>query len=278
MEDNERVVNNTIRSVGHLLSCLRRVPLPSSEEEKNRLSFIFCDTSLVLCQKIEVAITEALTEEKRISWRKRSFVKKHAWGSCSSLKALFFLPCLYRDDSAIGKISCALNVLISCISVSSSLHTKIAVGAAATLASIKVEFWTHNSQFRNQVSKCLKASVDILSSGAVNIELRLQLLELVQVLIKISNWVDFNLIFDSDEALPLVLDSLLKIIAEQIPLTHEMRAAVFYQIAKALENRQVSQFTLAQKFRSKCARELRYANASVDRPVHLSDATFDDEL
>jgi len=169
-EDNERVVNNTIRSVGHLLSCLRRVPLPSSEEEKNRLSFIFCDTSLVLCQKIEVAITEALTEEKRISWRKRSFVKKHAWGSCSSLKALFFLPCLYRDDSAIGKISCALNVLISCISVSSSLHTKIAVGAAATLASIKVEFWTHNSQFRNQVSKCLKASVDILSSGAVNIE------------------------------------------------------------------------------------------------------------
>jgi hypothetical protein len=163
---NEKVVGNGIRSLGHLVGCLSKTSRCSvSHQDRERIKSFYHAGVSCLRQKVEAGVAEATRQETNMSWRERSYTKKHAWGACSALESFFSLMCLVGDDSVLTELVFALDGLISCIAAASNLHSKIVTGAISTLSSISEHIWLSRAAFGIRIGVGICATIDAACTG-----------------------------------------------------------------------------------------------------------------
>ena len=139
LEDkNDKVVGNAIRTSGHLLNLLR------SYGHKGFVLMsepLYRDTISILTQKLKLALDIAEGKAVNMSWKQRSFAKKHSWGACHTLGGL--LQCASSENESNHKLFLpAISQMIHCIQISDRLAEKVTAAAAAALKQIPMDVWT----------------------------------------------------------------------------------------------------------------------------------------
>ena len=106
------------------------------------------------------------------SWKQRSFAKKHAWGSCSSLSSLLGCSAALQEVSHKG-IRLALLQLIRCVEMMKDVNEKIAMTAISTLSCVPEETWRYYSKSESILGGCISAClVQITTDPILNTNMK----------------------------------------------------------------------------------------------------------
>lgn len=165
-DKNDKVVGNSIRSLGHSGNLLVRCLLDSHEGGNsvslrllNRMVCSFAD-------KISIALDVALntTSKSSLTWKQRSAAKKHGWGACHSL-GLVFQACTVEITQIEPDLasSCreALKQLVLCCAHREKINEKVVVGAMAAIRSIPRPVLVEASRESGLVGDALASSVSL---------------------------------------------------------------------------------------------------------------------
>jgi hypothetical protein len=76
----------------------------------------------------------------QLTWNQRSNIKKHAWGSCSTIGVLLSFSNAVQELDSIF-IESILLQLFRCVQVSNEIHDKIASAAVHSLVTLPNSFW-----------------------------------------------------------------------------------------------------------------------------------------
>lgn len=168
-DEDEKVVGNAIRTIGHLIEGLFSLPKYSdSWAEENGIIELFGSVSENLAARIHQVLLDASgVGVDRLTWRQRSNAKKHAWGACRGLRPLLSNSIMSRKCIA-AKVLFAIESLIGCLDQALVLHVKIVSSAVSTLRSISLDVWRHFSSDERIIGNGIKACVEILSSSEVS--------------------------------------------------------------------------------------------------------------
>lgn len=129
-DNNDKVVSNAIRCIGHAGFVLFK-------QASSSLSEFTQQTIEALTEKLSYAVTVSLSCEarERLTWKQRAAAKKHGWGACHSLGLLLegMPEDFVGDTSTNDVISCAFQRLVQCVENHEILSLKLVVSAIDAL-------------------------------------------------------------------------------------------------------------------------------------------------
>lgn len=129
-----QVVNNAIRTIGHLVSLTFRPPYIDSGAFHEWSVTSFYDYVLgELDRKIETALMSETC--RNASWKQRSTAKRHGWGACNALALVLDCDKAFTESNLI-QAQDSLRLLVQCIDEAGSLHEKVASAATAAIRKI----------------------------------------------------------------------------------------------------------------------------------------------
>jgi len=156
-DKSERVVNNAVRSAGHLLNFLRLC----DKENRTQSEALYRETIKILTSKLDLALDILTRKATNLSWKQRSFAKKHSWGACHTLGAL-----LQHASSADGQSNelflPAIFQMIRCLRLSNELNEKVVAAATAALKLTPIDIWRNFSSESTIVGDGLAACLMIV--------------------------------------------------------------------------------------------------------------------
>ena len=168
-DENENVVGNSIRAMGHLIEGLLGFPRSSETWADENGVIELCGTfSGCLAARIQLVLSEVSSVGvQRPSWRHRSNAKKHAWGACSGLAPLLSNRIASRKSISLN-VGYAIQSLLGCIDQAPYLNVKIVISAVSTLRSISVEVWRCFVGDERVLGSAIRICIGILSSPEVS--------------------------------------------------------------------------------------------------------------
>jgi len=270
LEDkNDKVVGNAIRTSGHILTLLR-----SSGDEGNRLmsDALYRGTIVTLTQKLNLALDIAEGKATNMSWKQRSFAKKHSWGSCHTLGVL--LPCASSEKEPNRKLFLsAISQMIHCIQLAYSLSEKVTAAAAAALKQTPMGMWKEFSGVTTIIADGLVACLVVVYEETRGIRakklspsIRNDIQDLLNLFLAISSADDAISSFSNEAISPGILDFLYSWMVDK-----GSKSSSFDSIAAALTcNDRAGEFevSIEQRFSSRARHERRRERAS---PVTKAD-------
>jgi hypothetical protein len=156
-DKSERVVSNAVRSAGHLLNFLRLC----DKENRTQSEALYRETIKILTNKLDLALDVLTGKVTNLSWKQRSFAKKHSWGACHTLGAL-----LQHASSTDGQSNelflPAIFQMIRCLRLAYELNEKIIAAAAAALKLTPIDIWRKFSSESTIVADGLAACLMIV--------------------------------------------------------------------------------------------------------------------
>ncbi len=155
-DKDDKVVGNAIRTIGHV-SYFIYTPEFLSIEGGSSVSDdlkLYCSLLSNLTGKIHDVLCDASGETSReLTWKQRNSVKKHAWGSATTIGMLLDHSHLlsHFDDSLV---ECALLQLFRCIQLHAFINEKIVAAAVNALSVLPASLWQYLSTKQRNVIAC----------------------------------------------------------------------------------------------------------------------------
>lgn len=129
-----QIVNNSIRTIGHLISLTFNAPYLDSGVLGEWDSHSLYNSVLTgLNEKVETSLK--LHACRGSTWKERSQTNKHGWGSCNSLALVLECNEAARTES-LDLSQCSLGLLVECIDKAGIIHEKVASAATAAVRRI----------------------------------------------------------------------------------------------------------------------------------------------
>jgi len=255
-DQNAKVVGNAIRSIGHILNMIPYFP-----DGDDRL---LIDTFSVLAQKLDLALNIAAGQTINLSWKHRSFAKKHAWGACHTIFVL--IQCASTRNTVVAReiFKPLLTQLIRCIRMANELNEKIVVSAVASLIAIPKHLWALFTGEGNILSEglfsCLVVGFEESRKEMGNEKNVLPpqvvagIQSLLLTLLEVSSPGDAGCSFSRDEIVPEVMDFLYIRMVDS-----GSTSSSFNTVATALLSIHHDAFevSIEQRFSSRAKHELR---------------------
>ena len=103
---------------------------------------MYAATMSKLTLKVKRALDDAVEASTNscLTWSQRSYLKKHAWGSCSTIGMLL----AYSNWIQYYEDACFESTLLEqfrCIQLSNAIHGKIAAAAVHSMSNLPCSFW-----------------------------------------------------------------------------------------------------------------------------------------
>jgi len=148
-DNNDKVVGNAIRTSGHISLLmfqhynLQQQDTSSTKEEWDGCKF-YLELMNVLSFKVTTAVTEATGKgENQHTWKQRSIIRKHGWGSCASLGLLLHCRIVVeQQEMLLQAVKDAILSLVLCLHHVDTVNDKVVLAAASALSSIPSPIWT----------------------------------------------------------------------------------------------------------------------------------------
>ena len=283
-DNNDKVVGNAIRTQGHLLNLLQST---SNVEEGNHVlmpSTLYRDTVFILTKKLDLALDIAEGKAIDMSWKQRSFAKKHAWGACHTLGILL-------HNATSGNVSnrklflLPISQMIHCIQISERLNEKVTAAAAAALKQIPMDVWTEFSGMTTIISDGLVACLVVVYKETKGVRatklsppVRNDIQDLLDLFLAISSADDVISSFSDETISPGILDFLYSWMVDK-----GSKSSSFDSIATALTSKdRVGEFevSIEQRFSSRARHERRREKTTIKSytSTENNDSDEEDEL
>ena len=276
-DENDKVVGNAIRTLGHLFAVLCQ-QVSHSPVDCRRTIELCGKAAIELGRKIELAINDVTDTLTQRSWRQRSYAKKHAWGACQALSSI--LRCNVVNEDVIQKeVKSALQSMIKCIQNSQLINEKIAFGAVSTLLVVPINVFECHSNFESIGGLLLAVCLSKMEASEILSSYRNELLTLMEKLVRRMNQFDMMTCLSHEDISRSNVQFMYNWMVEK-----NMDASCFENVAEAL---QFSSFSsdvdLIQKFTSRAEKKKRDELASNGNPteqydLHKEDDEDEDEL
>ena len=124
--EDEKVVNNTIRTSGHMFRLILRYDVEGIPNDWSS------SVMSVIVDFIEASWRQPRAD---LTWKRRSAIRKHGWGACNALASIF-------GDYPTGHPSCmasfeaAVVCLLGCMEVFETMHEKLMISVATALTRV----------------------------------------------------------------------------------------------------------------------------------------------
>jgi len=199
-DKNEKIVSSAIRTIAKILYCYYSADIPPNSKlaslREKMFKILECVITL-FSDKIKVAIDLCQGHLVGLSWKSRSTLNKHAWGSCYSLSHIFKVV-LAEKVSVL-----AVDRILQCVRSYRAINIKVCVSATMVLQTLPEHFWS-TSSFIDIKCKGLLTCVCILSDirpyqKLPNISFKDDVKVLFMKLLRISNLSDIKMLLLKDE-------------------------------------------------------------------------------
>lgn len=268
-DENENVVGNSIRAMGHLIEGLLLFPqYTESWADENGVVELCGTFSECLAARIQLVLSEVSSVGvQRPSWRQRSNAKKHAWGACSGLAPLLSNRIASRKSISLN-VAYAIQSLLGCIDQAPCLNVKIVISAVSTLRSISVEVWRCFVGDKRVFGNAIRICIGILSSSEnahriYGENLLKELSILLSTLLVLASWKDY-LQLQEGEGDMCLYEFLYIWLVENNQMNSYDKSYVFQSVKTTLETQQHPNVSLVQRFASRAINEQRKAESSGD--------------
>ena len=266
LEDgNDKVVGNAIRTQRHLLNLLQSI------DESNHIILmpgdLYSDTIIILTKKLNLALDIAEGKAINMSWKQRSFAKKHAWGACHTLGILLH-NATSGNESNRKLFILPISQMIHCIQISERLNEKVTAAAAAALKQIPMDIWTEFSGMTTIISDGLVACLVVVYEEIKGVQdtklsspVRNDIQDLLDLFLAISSADDAISSFSNETISPGILDFLYSWMVDK-----GSKSSSFDSIATALTSKdRVGEFevSIEQRFSSRARHERRREKTSI---------------
>jgi hypothetical protein len=169
-DNNDKVVKNAIRSVGHTSNLLAlSMGREGYDEHFSTSCELLVETIESLTGKLWNTLHVALNEEQKadMTWKERSAAKKHGWGACHSLGLVFeglSVRIFEECKELVSACSKAVQCLVHCPCHYTALNEKVVLAAMAAMCHLPSNFLTVRDSQEMILGNALKASILIFES------------------------------------------------------------------------------------------------------------------
>jgi len=156
-DENDKVVGNAIRTLGHLCDILYNCDYKRTLRSCDKLASIkLCgEAALELGSVIGLAIFDVTdTSSNQRSWRQRNHAKRNAWGACNALSSILCSD-VAREKVNHEGVKTALVQMIKCVQHAQSLNDKITTGAVSTLSLVPIDTYGYHSDNQSISGLCI---------------------------------------------------------------------------------------------------------------------------
>jgi Interferon-related developmental regulator (IFRD) len=190
---NDKVSGNAIRCIGHLCMITFREPYVSILE-KEKLSEKFRTITRKVTEKICHGIGGACFSG--LTWKERSCLKKHAWGSCHTLGLI--LDCdLSLENLVDSREACIM--LTSCLQKYKSISEKIVISAITALERINLSRLEIISRRSGLIGSIVVTCLTMILEQDITSRIATKVHELLQHVVPILSVLDARVILEAKE-------------------------------------------------------------------------------
>lgn len=202
-----------------------------------------------------------------MSWKQRSFAKKHAWGACHTLGILLH-NATSGNESNRKLFILPISQMIHCIQISERLNEKVTAAAAAALKQIPMDIWTEFSGMTTIISDGLVACLVVVYEEIKGVQdtklsspVRNDVQDLLDFFLAISSADDAISSFSNETISPGILDFLYSWMVDK-----GSKSSSFDSIATALTSKDrvgELEVSIEQRFSSRARHERRREKTSI---------------